>query len=127
MYQVDIDAALVPGQEHQLSLNSPWFELVRDGKKTYEGRRNTPKIRQIQVNDIIKFRHHTDVSIEPFKVRVLSITKYSSFEKALMSLPIDQVLPIPGITLQQGIDIYQKYVSLKTQQRDGIVMIQLTL
>ena len=109
----------------QLTLNSPWYELVRDGKKCYEGRRALPSILSLAVGEIISISHHTDASIPNFEVVVTSLARYKTFEEALTHLPLDEVLPVPEMTVEEGVKIYQKYVSLATQKRDGVVLIGL--
>lgn len=110
-----------------MSLNSPWFELVISGKKRYEGRRLTEKMKSINLNDIIIFSHYADPSKEQFKAKVTSIQIFPTFEIALSNLPINEVLPIEDITLEKGIDIYKKYVSINTQNKDGVCMIGIKL
>jgi ASC-1-like (ASCH) protein len=112
--------------EHSMSLNSPWFELVKQGVKKYEGRRNTDKIKRMNVGDAILFRHHTDPSIQPFKARIVGLNPFPTFKHALEYLPIRDVLPIDGITVADGVNIYQQYVSLATQERDGVVLIEVS-
>jgi ASC-1-like (ASCH) protein len=107
-----------------LTLNDPWFDLMKEGKKIYEGRRNTEKIRKIKKNDIIQINHHTNPSKESFSVIVDEILHFKTFEEALNSLPIDMVLPIDNIDIKSGIEIYFKYVSLETQIKDGIIMLK---
>lgn len=106
-----------------LTLNSPWYELVRDGKKLYEGRRALPSILTLSIGEIIFISHHTDVTLPSYQVIVTSLALYNTFEEALTELPLDKVLPLPEITIEEGVKIYQKYVSLATQQRDGVVLI----
>lgn len=110
---------------HDMTLNSPWFELIRDGIKLYEGRRKTAKIMAISPNDIIEFRHHTNQSFDPIRVIVENIIEFPTFKDALTSLPIQEILPIPNITIEEGIEIYKTFVSLQTQYRDGVVMIKI--
>ena len=105
------------------TLNSPWYELVRDGKKLYEGRRALPSILNLSIGEIISISHHTDVTLPNYQVIITSLARYKTFEEALTELPLDQVLPLPGMTIEEGVKIYQQYVSLATQQRDGVVLI----
>jgi ASC-1-like (ASCH) protein len=107
----------------QLTLNSPWYELVRDGRKLYEGRRAIPSILSLIIGEIISISHHTDITLPSYKVIVTSLTRYKTFEEALIDLPLDKVLPMPEITIEEGVKIYQQYVSLVTQQRDGVILI----
>lgn len=111
---------------HIMHLNSPWFEFVRDGKKLYEGRRRTPKILQLKPNDIINIKHYTKPDVEePYRVCIENILYFPTFEDALKSLPLHDVLPIDDITIEKSVEIYQQYVSLQTQEKDGIVMIKI--
>lgn len=108
-----------------ITLNSPWFELVQSGHKIYEGRRRTPKMADITPGQELNIFHHTNPDLHPFKVKVIEKLEFATFEEALKTLPIEQVLPLPDITVAQGMEIYKKYVSLATQERDGVVMIKI--
>ena len=113
-------------EEIIMHLNSPWFELMRDGKKIYEGRRNTPKISKLQRGQMIKMQHYIDNTIEPFRVVVENVLFYPTFESALQDLPLYDVLPLDDITIEQGVEIYKKYVSLNTQTKDGVIMLKVS-
>lgn len=109
-----------------LHLNSPWFELVKEGKKIYEGRRNTCKILDIcLIGNIVTIKHYTDENQEPYQVIIEDFKHFPTFEDALKELDINEVLPVENITVDEGILIYQKYVSLQTQINDGIIMIKI--
>lgn len=112
-----------------ITLNSPWFEYVQQGIKHYEGRRNTPKMRSISVGDTLEIRHHVDDTKQPYFVKVEDILYFPTFRDALSNLPIDHVLPNDrgtSYTIDEGDAIYQKYVSIPTQQKDGVVMLKIT-
>lgn len=111
----------------ELSLNDPWYDLVKCGKKIYEGRRFTEKVASIKIGDMIKLRHHTNPACPKYNVIVEDILKFQTFEDALANLPIEKVLPLDGITIEKGIEIYSKYVSLPTQMKDGVVMIKIAV
>jgi ASC-1-like (ASCH) protein len=108
-----------------ITLNSPWFELVRDGKKKYEGRRKHPKYMCLQKGDLLAVSHHTDKSLESYDVCVESVLEFPTFKHALEVLPLEEVLPIDDITVEKGVNVYYKYVSQATQEKEGIVMIKL--
>ena len=108
-----------------MKLNSPWFELVRDGKKIYEGRRKLPYVEKYKPRDVIMFSHITNTMEHPFRVEVEDVLEYPTFEDALKQLPLHEVLPIDDITIEKGVEIYKKYVSLPTQIKDGIIMLKL--
>jgi len=110
-----------------MKLNDPWYDYVRDGSKIYEGRRYSEKIAAIKPGDKIEFRHYTNESLPPITVEVVEILKFPTFRDALTALPISEVLPIPGLTSERGIEIYKKYVSIETQNTDGVCMIKMKL
>ena len=70
--------------------------------------------------------HHLDKNIEPFNVTVTDIHHFATFKDALENLPIEEILPIENITVESGVDIYLKYVSLETQMKDGVVMLKVS-
>lgn len=110
-----------------MHLNSPWFELVKEGKKIYEGRRNHEKITNIQVGDVIEIKHYIlRDEEESYFVKVEEKLYYKTFEDALNTLNINEVLPIENITVNEGIEIYKKYVSIETQIRDGVCMLKIS-
>ena len=107
-----------------ITLNSPWYELMKDGKKIYEGRRATEKIKNMKVGDILKVEHHVDKTLPSFYIEIIDKLYFKTFEEALNELNIHEVLPIPDINVAQGVEIYKKYVSLETQLKDGVVMLK---
>lgn len=113
-----------------IHLNHPWFELVKIGKKIYEGRRLTDKTNKYNIGDILLVKHYTDNTQEPYYIEIVDKIYFRTFEQALTILPINQVLPTLDEsirTIQEGIEIYKKYVSLETQNRDGIIMLKIKL
>ena len=107
---------------HTIHLNDPWFELVRAGAKRFEGRRRTDWTDRVRVGDTLEVLHFTDAAAAPFLARVAEVSHFGTFEDALVALGPADVLPIDGITVEAGVEIYRRYVSLGTQRRDGVVM-----
>lgn len=109
---------------HAMKLNSPWYEHVVEGRKRYEGRRRTEKTDVICAVDAITFSHATD-STQPTCTRtVVAIHAFDTFRDALDALPLEEVLP--DITsVNMGVSVYARFVSLPTQIRDGVVMLEL--
>lgn len=110
----------------EITLNSPWFELVKAGLKKYEGRRKTAKILTLHKGDILTVHHHTDNTLTPFHIIVEDVLEFPTFKDALEALPLQEVLPIEDITVEKGVQIYYKYVSQVTQEKDGVVMIKVS-
>lgn len=51
----------------------------------------------------------------------------SAIRHALLTLPIQDVLPIDNISVDEGVRIYHQYVSQATQERDGVIMIKISI
>ena len=109
---------------HKFRLNDPWFQYMKNGKKIYEGRRSTNRINLIQVGDTIQFSRVLDPT-DYFQVTVSKILSFQTFRDALLVLPLEQVLPNIE-TIDIGVEIYYKYVSLHTQLKDGVKMFLVT-
>ena len=61
----------------------------------------------------------------PYKVVVKDVIHFPTFKDALHVLPIEDVLP--GVeSVQEGCYVYQNYVSLDVQRRDGVIILALS-
>lgn len=109
-----------------ISLHGEWFDLVATGRKLYEGRRMAYDVPSYRVGDLIRIRSISESEgRRTLTAKIVGLSYFTTFEEALNTLPIDEVLP--GSTIEEGILIYQRYVSLPTQLRDGVCMIKLEL
>jgi ASC-1-like (ASCH) protein len=81
----------------------------------------------IKPGDVIEFSHFVDENLPKIITEVIEVLRYPTFRDALEALPISEVLPIPGLTVDEGDDIYKRYVSLATQEKDGVAMIKIRL
>lgn len=108
-----------------MTLNSPWYEYVKSGEKTLEGRRYTDAVARIEPGDTLIFCHHTDKTLESISKTVVEVFRFKTFEEGLFEPGIlKQALPNVN-EIEVGVQIYLKYVSLPTQNRDGVAFIQL--
>ncbi len=113
--------------EYTIQLSDPWFDLVRTGQKIYEGRCYWKKVLDYKINDILLISPYDKSKTDlPYKVKIVDILLFDTFESALKTLDIQQVLPNVK-TLEEGVEIYKKYVSLKTQQENKISMLKIEL
>lgn len=104
-----------------MKLGDPWFEYVANGTKRYEGRRWWKPTQELRIGDTITFQGSQNRECRKI---IKNILLFPTFEAALQSLPLEQVLP--GVTtIDEGVQIYLQFVSLKTQKSDGICMIEL--
>jgi ASC-1-like (ASCH) protein len=107
-----------------ITLNDPWFDAMKQGTKKYEGRCNWKQAAQYQVGDMLAVSHHTDKARPSFRLAIQAIHKFDTFEQALTVLPLQDVLP--GVaTVQEGVEIYKRDVSLATQQAQGVLLLEM--
>lgn len=112
--------------EHTIELLDPWFDLVKSGRKTWEGRRYWKKTKKFKIGDILKVTHRNDKQRDPYYLRIEGIVRFNTFEEALSAMKLEEVLP--GVdTIKQGVEIYYQFVSLPTQLADGVCMIKVSL
>jgi len=116
------DQALI----HHISLHDEWFDLVLSGKKIYEGRRTTESIKKMSVGDILRISRYKKENLGSIDVEITGILTFQTFRDALTAVPINEILPVSGITVERGVEIYYRYVTEKTQLKDGITMIKMS-
>jgi ASC-1-like (ASCH) protein len=105
-----------------MRLGDPWFEFVASGTKIYEGRRWWKPTQKLQIGDSITFQGSENRECRKI---IKNVLLYPTFEVALRDLPLEKVLP--GVsTVAEGVAIYLRFVSLETQQKDGICMLELS-
>jgi len=103
---------------------SEWYFPLKIGIKKYEGRCNWKTAAMYRVGDILCFYLDKVNNPDSFKAKIIYVHHFPTFEAALNKLPICDVLP--GIdNVEDGVEIYKKYVSIETQNLMGIVMIEI--
>lgn len=113
-----------PTTTWKITLNSPWYEFVRDGKKLYEGRSAKNDVTKYAAGDLLEIRHHVNNTSPAYTKKIVSLTLFRDFRAALTSLGLGTVLP--GVeTIDEGVKVYYRYVSQTTQDTHGVCMIEL--
>ena len=123
--QLGKDAA-VP-RTWRMSLSHRWFVAVADALKRFEGRRWSGDPTKIATGDSIEFRHADDPARCVVR-RVVAVHRFPTFEAALAEFADKKQLGavLPGVaSVAEGVEIYLRFVSLATQQRDGVCLIEL--
>jgi ASC-1-like (ASCH) protein len=130
-------------KEWKITVNSPWFEHIRDKKKIYEGRCLWKNNALYKIGDILyihqfgcgydddeeKKDKKGDKSCEPFKVIIQDISRFANFTDALnevmkVSGSIETILP--GISsVKEGVEIYEKFYSPESQLTYGVALFKL--
>jgi len=111
---------------HSLRLSDSWYGHVASGHKRYEGRRRTPAVDAMRPGDTLVFTHASDPTLPALHCTVVAVLPFDTFRDALEALPLSEVLP--GVaTVDEGCAVYARFVSLPTQIRDGVCMLELTM
>src|SRR5689334_21975851 len=100
-----------------LHIQDHFFEQVKNGLKTIEGRLAKQKFTQLTTGDQICFN-------KKLLVKVAATRQYSSFKLMIESEGLEHVLPgIPS--LEEGVSIYHQFYSIEEEQLYGVIAIEL--
>lgn len=95
---------VISSKEHNINVQNPWFDSIKSGKKTVEGRLNKGTFAEFKIGDIIKINNDN----HNFKVKIINIDNYESFSDMIIHKGLDNVLP--GIkTLEEGVAVYRQF------------------
>ena len=91
---------------HEINVSDPWFNKIKTGKKTVEGRLNKGVFKEIKPNDIIKVKNDKNY----FYIKVIKTTKYETFSDMIINKGLENVLPDIK-TLDDGVAVYRQFYS----------------
>ena len=107
---------MAESKTHTLHCQEPWFSLLRSGKKTVEGRKNSPKYQHIKAGDYIKFH----VGQESFLAVVTEVRRFASLEEYLRGVTVEKALP--GIaSFEDAVRIYLQWNTRQEIEKDGFL------
>jgi ASC-1-like (ASCH) protein len=112
---------LQAGGGFTISLKQPWFDLIKNNKKTVEGRLNKGMFLNLKKGDNITFTNEN----EKLNVKISDIRKYKSFMDMIETEGIDKVLPTIK-TVEEGANIYNKYYLKTEQDKFGVLAIEIS-
>ncbi len=101
-----------------ITVKNPWFNFIRDGSKTVEGRLNRGSFLKMNKGDIVTWVNNDNKINTVVKYN----KKYDSFEKMLKNERIENVLPSIS-NIMSGVNTYRKFYSEKDEMKNGIVAI----
>ena len=106
---------------HTFTVQSKYFNLIKEGKKKIEGRLNKSKFSTFKKGDELKIIDSSnDNNIISAKIK--KIKKYISFEEYLSQEGLKRTLP--GIkTIENGVNIYHKFYSKEQENEYGVLAI----
>ena len=109
------------GNEHIMNLKKKWFDYIKNGDKTIEGRLYDDKRKELEVDDTIKFVNGN----ESFIKKITNLEIYDSFEAAINEDNFKKLIP-DATTINEALivytDIYNDIIE-KKQHKDGIILI----
>lgn len=111
-----------------INLSDPWFDYTKNSLKIFEGRRYFDKYKYVKIGDYFCFKRYKTNSNDTFIKKIINIYKFKTFEEGLKYFDSKNLLNkvLPNIsTVSEGINIYLKYVSLKTQLKDNVIFFHL--
>lgn len=89
---------------HRIECQEPWLSFLRSGTKPVEGRKNSPKFREIKVGDLIEFYYGKD----SFQSAVVGISRFDTLEDYLKTVTIEKALP--GVSsFEEAVRIYLQW------------------
>jgi len=96
-----------------LSLQVIYFDAIKNGAKTIEGRLTKPKYTRIKPGDILILNN-------ALHVRVSKIRRYPSFTKMLVSEGVQHTTP-NAHSLEEGTHAYRQLYSEKEELKYGVI------
>lgn len=107
-----------------LHVEAPWFDLIKSGKKTIEGRLNSSKHSTVTAGDIIWFASDKEKPFPEMAFEVKRVAPYATFRELLQGEDLAKVLPQIE-TVEMGVTVYEKYYSFERQQEIGVLAIEI--
>ena len=107
------------------SVVNRWFQALKNGTKTIEGRPLKSDFANMKIGDTITFSNDDDKNEDVIVMTIIGITKYNTFKEYLEDKTIEKCLP--GIlTVDEGCEIYYGFPNFKQYEKDyGVVAIEL--
>ena len=103
---------------YTISVRQPWFNLIKEGKKTIEGRLNKGLFSELKIGDEIVWI----CKKLKFKINVIKIEQYKSFSEMIKQEQLENVLP----TIKndaEGVKVYRQFYTEKDEKTYGVLAI----
>ena len=107
-------------KQYNVSIQQPWFDLVKKGLKKVEGRLNKGLFAMFKKDDIVMWNNKND----KFTVKVLNVKKYKSFKEMLTTEGLNNVLPNIK-TIDDGVNVYRRFYPKEVEEKYGVVAIHM--
>lgn len=114
--------AKMTGIDAVINVQNPWFTLIKQGRKTIEGRLNKGQFSRLEVGQTVMWEN----AGQTVKTKLVRIEKYQSFSDMLVNEGLRHVLPGKK-TLKDGIDVYRGFYSEEKEAEHGVLAIEVKL
>lgn len=101
----------------------PWFSLIKEGKKTVEGRICSDKYKNIKQGSTIKLKKFGDNETYIY-LEVLEVRKYSTFAEMIEKETLEKVLPIIE-TVENGVNVYRQFYKQELELEKGVLALEI--
>jgi ASC-1-like (ASCH) protein len=108
--------------EQVMNVQNPWFNYIKEGHKTIEGRLNKGKFANLKVGDIVVWEN----AGKKIRTKLTRIEHYKSFSDMIINEGLRNVLPGKK-TLNDGINVYRGFYSEAKEAEYGVLAIQVKL
>ena len=111
--------------EYEMKLQPKYYNFILTGTKRIEIRLFDEKRQQIKIGDIIKFKKGPELT-ESFKVRVIGLLRYNTFENLFKDFDIS-ILADASMTKKELINVLEEFYPKEEQEKYGVLGIRIEL
>ena len=110
---------------HEMKLQPEYYNFIVNGTKRIEIRLNDEKRQIIKIGDIIEFKKEPNLT-DSFKVRVIGLLRYNSFEDMFKDFDIS-ILADKSMTKNELINVLEQFYTKEKQNKYGVLGIRIEL
>lgn len=107
-----------------ITVQQPYFDFIKNGTKTIEGRINRDKFASFAQGDVIKIYCNTDDESKFITAYIKDVRRYVSFYHYLYCEGIQKTLPNVH-NIYEGCGVYYQLYTLEQEKKYGVVAIEL--
>lgn len=111
---------------HKLSLDDPWFELVKCGLKRYEAGLYD-EFNKFNINDVIIISSSINPDKEPIKAIVSEKIHYKNFKHAIDDLGVFNLLPVSSFNVILAIEYYKNKYNYENLNKYDVIVLDLDI
>ena len=106
----------------EINVNKIWFDHIKTGDKTIEGRLNKGKFKTFKKDEIIYFKNDQN----KIKIKIINIIEYKDFKTYLEQEGLKRTLP--GIdSIKNGVKVYRSFYPKEMEDEFGVLAIEIKL